>query len=159
MRAAEIAHHLIQAGPLADPQRVKRYLVMAGNNALQAAAYEEARRHFAAALAYHDQGSREHAELMLDLATAERGLGNWDQALAHWRYAVGIFTALGDCEATGNVFFEMFEGLLWSGRGARGGGNRATGPGGIAGRLRQPRASAGRHRADQERGRKARGGA
>jgi tetratricopeptide (TPR) repeat protein len=116
-RAAEIAHHLIQAGPLSDPQRVKRYLVLAGRNALQAAAYEEARRHLSAAVAYHERGSRDYAELLLDLATAERGLGDWNQALAHWREAVDLFTAMGDCEATGNIFFEMFEGLLWSGRG------------------------------------------
>ena len=34
----------------------------------------------------------------------------------HWNSAVELYSSLGDCEATGNVFFEMFEGLLWAGR-------------------------------------------
>ncbi len=118
VRAAEIAHHLVAAGPSADRQKVARYLALAGKNALAAAAYEEARRHVGAALGLRD--AREpgpRAELLLDMATADRGLGNWDEAFALWQQAVDVFSAAGDSAATGCVFFEMFEGLLWSGRG------------------------------------------
>ena len=45
-RAATIAHHLLEAGPAADPKRTFRYFVMAGEAALESAAYEEALRSF-----------------------------------------------------------------------------------------------------------------
>jgi len=114
--AAEVAHHLVAAGSLPDRQRVVSYLVLAGREALHSAAYEEARRHLTGALSHQDGDLRGRAELRLDLATAERGLGNWDQAFAHWNQAVSLFSDMGDCEATGNAFFQMFEGMLWSGR-------------------------------------------
>ena len=117
-RAGEIAHHLVAAGPAADQRKVARYLALAGKNALAAAAYEEARRNVSAALELRngrDSGSR--AELLLDMATADRGLGNWDEAFALWQHALNVYSAAGNSAATGCVFFEMFEGLLWSGRG------------------------------------------
>ena len=40
--AAKIAHHLIEAGPAADPKRTFRYLLMAGTFAQDSAAFEEA---------------------------------------------------------------------------------------------------------------------
>ena len=116
VRAAEIADHLIQAGSLADQQMLVHYLGAAGNNALEAAAYDEACRHFAGALSSQGCSPRQRADLTLGMATALRGLGNWDEAFANWNSAVDLYSSLGDCEATGNVFFEMFEGLLWSGR-------------------------------------------
>ena len=116
VRAAEIADHLMQAGSLADPQTLVHYLGVAANNALEAAAYDEARRHFAGALSSQGCTPRQRADLTLGLATALRGLGSWDEALVHWNSAVELYSSLGDCEATGNVFFEMFEGLLWAGR-------------------------------------------
>ena len=70
VRAAEIADHLIQAGSLADPQMLVHYLGTAGNNALEAAAYDEARRHFAGALSCQGCGPRQRADLTLGLATA-----------------------------------------------------------------------------------------
>jgi tetratricopeptide (TPR) repeat protein len=117
-RAAAIAHHLVSAGPLADRSRAARYLALSAKNALAAAAYEEARRDLGAAAALGDSGDRAaRAQQLLDMATADRGLGNWDEAFALWNEAVNLYSALGDSEATGCVFFEMFEGLLWSGRG------------------------------------------
>jgi tetratricopeptide (TPR) repeat protein len=117
VRAAEIAHHLIQAGSMAEGQKTALYLGLAGKNALQAAAYEEAERHVSAALTYQngaDPGRR--ADLLLDMAAAARGLGDWTQAFSYWNQAVDLYTTVGDSQATGNVFFEMFEGLVWSGR-------------------------------------------
>jgi tetratricopeptide (TPR) repeat protein len=118
VRAADIANHLIAAGQPQVRQKAARYLAIAGRNALGADAYEEARRHFETALSFQkgaDAASR--AQLLLDVATADRGLGNWDAALARWKEAVDLYAAAGDSGASGCVFFEMFEGLVWSGRG------------------------------------------
>ena len=51
-RAGEIADHLLKAGSFADDQRLVRYLTLAGKSALEAAAFEEARRSFRSALAH-----------------------------------------------------------------------------------------------------------
>jgi tetratricopeptide (TPR) repeat protein len=116
-RAAEIANHLIKAGSLADGQKIPLYLGMAGKNALQGAAYEEAHGHLSAALTYYKSAdSPRRADLLLDLAAAARGLGNWSEAFSCWNQAIDLYTAAGDSQATGCVFFDLFEGLVWSGR-------------------------------------------
>jgi tetratricopeptide (TPR) repeat protein len=116
-RAAEIAHHLVQAGSAADGRRVVHYLALAGKGALQAAAYEEALRHFESALSHREAiDSRQQAELLSHLAMTERSLGQWDEALAHWREALDIYISLGDRELIGSVSFEIVESLIWAGR-------------------------------------------
>jgi AAA ATPase-like protein len=82
--AGEIAHHLVQAGSLAETQRVVHYLTLAGSGALAAVAYDEALRHFAAALSYRDAlDARQQAQLMKHLSRAKRGLGRQDEAVDH----------------------------------------------------------------------------
>src|SRR5262249_4230416 len=53
-RASELAHHLLKAGSLADTPKVVQYLTVAGQRALEAAAYEDALRQFQSALAHGD---------------------------------------------------------------------------------------------------------
>jgi AAA ATPase domain len=53
-RASEIAHHLVKAGSLADIQRVVQYLTLAGQRALEAAAYEDGLCQFQSALSHGD---------------------------------------------------------------------------------------------------------
>ena len=75
-RASEIAHHLAKAGALADTPRVVQYLTLAGQRALEAAAYEDALRQFQAALSHGDAlDARQRAQLSTHLARAKRGLG------------------------------------------------------------------------------------
>ena len=60
-RAGEIADHLLKAGSFADRQRLVRCLTLAGKGALEAAAFEEARRSFQSALSHPgavDKGER-----------------------------------------------------------------------------------------------------
>lgn len=45
-RASEIANHLLKAGSFADEQQLVRNLTLAGNSAVVAAAFEEARSSF-----------------------------------------------------------------------------------------------------------------
>jgi tetratricopeptide (TPR) repeat protein len=115
--AAEIAHHLVQAGSSADAQRVVQSLALAGHYALEAAAYEEALRHFESALLHGDAiDLRRRAELLSCLALAQRGLGRWDDALASWRDALDICTNLGDHELVDGICFKIVVMLMWVGR-------------------------------------------
>ena len=82
-RAGDIADHLLKAGAFADDRKLVRWLTLAGKGALEAAAFEEARRSFQSALSH--QGAIEAGErvdLLTSLAMAERGLDHWDVAIA-----------------------------------------------------------------------------
>ncbi len=73
-RAGEITDHLLKAESFVDRQKLVRWLTLAGKSALDAAAFEEARRNFRSALSH--QGAveaRERADLLANLAMAERG--------------------------------------------------------------------------------------
>jgi tetratricopeptide (TPR) repeat protein len=116
-RAEEIADHLLKAGSFADGSRVVRYLFLAGKSALEAAAFEEARRSFRSALSY--QGAvepKEKADLLASLAMAERGLDQWDAVLANLRDALEIHTNLGDREMVVGSFAKLTSALISAGR-------------------------------------------
>ncbi|MGA6970496.1 MAG: AAA family ATPase [Candidatus Binatus sp.] len=116
-RAGEIADHLLKAGSFADSRKVGRYLFLAGKSALEAAAFEEARRSFRSALS--NQGAvelKEKADLLTSLAMAELGLDQLDAALAHLREAVEIFINLDDREMVGRGFTRLTGALISAGR-------------------------------------------
>ena len=82
-RAGEITDHLLKAGSFVDGQKLVRWLTLAGKSALEAAAFEEARRNFQSALSHKGAvDPRQRADLLASLAMAERGLDHWDVALA-----------------------------------------------------------------------------
>ncbi len=54
--------------------------------------------------------------MLADLATTERSLGKWQDALGHWREALELYTALGNRLAAGNVYIAIVEALSWAGR-------------------------------------------
>jgi tetratricopeptide (TPR) repeat protein len=116
-RAGEISDHLLKAGSFADKRILVRYLTLAGKNALEAAAFEEAGRYFRSALSY--QGAvdqREKADLLASLAIAELGLQRWDAAVANFREVLEIYTNLGDRESIGSGFAELADAFVWVGR-------------------------------------------
>jgi tetratricopeptide (TPR) repeat protein len=116
-RAGEIADHLLKAGLFADRQRFVRWLTLAGRNALEAAAYKEARRSFRSALSYPGAiDARERADLLASLALAERGLEGWDAALANLREALNIYIDLDDRKMIGEGFIELTDAFIWAGR-------------------------------------------
>jgi tetratricopeptide (TPR) repeat protein len=116
-RSGEIADHLVKAGSFADPQRLVRYLAIAGKNALQAAAFEEAGANFRSALSRQAAvGTRERADLLACLAMAERGLDQWDAALAHLREVIEIYINLDDREMIGRSSIELTDAFIWAGR-------------------------------------------
>jgi predicted ATPase len=116
-RAGEIADHLIKAGSFTDDRKLVLWLTLAGKGALEAAAFEEARRIFRSALSH--QGAveaGERADLLVSLAIAERGLERWDAALANLREALEIFINLNDREKIGKGSAELTDALIWAGR-------------------------------------------
>jgi predicted ATPase len=115
--AGEIADHLLKAGSFAERQPLVRWLTLAGKNALEAAAFEEARGSFQSALSHSSavDGS-ERADLLAHLAIAEQGLEQWDAALAHLDEALEIYIKLGDLEMIGRTFTELAAAFMSAGR-------------------------------------------
>jgi DNA-binding SARP family transcriptional activator len=115
--AATIANHLLEAGPVAEPKRTFRALVMAGRHALGAAAYEEALHHLDEAAERVEAATPlERAELLDLRADAERSAGHWPEAIPIWHEAVDAYETLGDEEAVGRVGLQAAYTLFWTGR-------------------------------------------
>jgi len=116
-RAADLAHHLYQAGSAADPQKTVHYLVLAGERAFGAAAFEDALRHYENALSLHPTDDRPgRADLLHKRGLALRSLGRWEEALSDWREALAAYEELGDVEAVGRVCHEVALQLTWGAR-------------------------------------------
>lgn len=115
--AADLAHHLYQAGAAADPRKTARYLTMAGEQALGAAAFEDGLRHFNNALSLQPADDRRgHGDLLYGRGLALRSLGRWDEALADWRKALEAYEELGDAEAVGRISSDITAQLAWAAR-------------------------------------------
>jgi len=115
--AADLAHHLYQAGTSADPRKTVHYLMLAGEQAMGAAAFEDALRHYERALSLQpadDRGGR--TDLLYKRGLALHSLGRWDEALADWREALTAYEELGDAEALGRVCRGITVQLLWGAR-------------------------------------------
>jgi tetratricopeptide (TPR) repeat protein len=116
-RAGEIADHLLKAGSFTDDRKLVRWLTLAGKGALEAAAFEEARRNFRSALSHEGAvEAGERADLLASLAMAERGLERLDETIANLREALEIYIKLDDQEMAARSFTGLIEALLWSGR-------------------------------------------
>ncbi len=111
---ADLAHHLYQAGAAADAEKTVKYLALAGNKALTAAAFEDALRLYdeAVALRASDQDATQ-ADLRYQRGMALRSLGRGPEARADWERAVAIFEELGEGESTGEVCEDLSFQLGW----------------------------------------------
>jgi len=100
--AADMAHHLYQAGSAADPQKTVHYLTLAGELALAAVAYEEGARLYQRALQALDlKGKPDEAlrcELLLALGEAQNKAGEGDKAGEAFYQAAGIASETGGAE-------------------------------------------------------------
>jgi predicted ATPase len=115
-RAGEITDHLLKAGSFVDQQKLVRYLTLAGKGALDAAAFEEARRSFQSALSHKgavDSGQR--AALLANLAMAEQGLERWGAVFANLREALDIYVNLGERDMVGKSFTELTDAFISAG--------------------------------------------
>lgn len=93
-RNAEIlARHYCEASPMTLGAKGRRYLALAGRNALDRQANVEAERYLKAALrqgaAEDGAGALSPAELLLDLGRAQHRLGKADDAIATFHEALG----------------------------------------------------------------------
>ena len=119
--AADIAHHLLHAGPSADALTTARYLRMAGEQALTAAAFEEALRHFEGALDLLPEDSlRERAVNLEKMGDALRSLGRPEEAMASWRQALDGYRMLGEMDHVVRLCFQVAGQLAWVGEAPRG---------------------------------------
>ncbi|HVF52747.1 MAG TPA: AAA family ATPase [Actinomycetota bacterium] len=114
--APEIANHLEQAGGSAESEKTFKYLMMAGERALAAAAFEDATRFFESAYSYTDESPRGRADALYGLGIARRSLGFIDEALVKWRAALEIFEELDESTRIAEVCFEISEQLAWASR-------------------------------------------
>ncbi|MDQ3646212.1 MAG: AAA family ATPase [Actinomycetota bacterium] len=116
-RAAQIADHFYQAGAAAPADKTMMFLTLAGDNALRAAAFEDALRFYEEALALLDpEDESGRARLLFKLGTAQRSLGRLDEGLVTWREAVRLYEALGDARQVGAITSESALQLGWAGR-------------------------------------------
>jgi len=119
--AADLAYHLAEGGAGGRGGRLVRYLRMAGDRAMDTAAYAEAADHFARAVALleREAGPTERdretlAELVERLAMALRSQGRWDEALKVMDEALRLYEALGRTDALGRLCGVMSYQLGWA---------------------------------------------
>jgi DNA-binding CsgD family transcriptional regulator/tetratricopeptide (TPR) repeat protein len=98
--AAELAHHCVAAQSILDPQKLVRYSLMAGNQALEAYAYEDALTHFEKALAARegDTLDAEMAEILFGLGQAQIAMFRVKDATGNLRRAWEYFIASGQAD-------------------------------------------------------------
>ncbi len=119
--AADLAYHLARGGAGGQDGRLVRYLRMAGDRAMETAAYAEAADHFARAVSLleREPGAQEQdrgtlAELVERLAMALRSQGRWDEALKVMDEALRLYEALGRTDALGRLCGVMSYQLGWA---------------------------------------------
>jgi len=98
--ASALAYHYFQSGST-DEEKTTRYLLMAGQQALDAGAFDEALAHADKAFTViEDSGPRRRADLVLVRASALRGLGRWEDATRAYDEALEL---LGSLDAPADV--------------------------------------------------------
>jgi class 3 adenylate cyclase/tetratricopeptide (TPR) repeat protein len=115
--AAELAYHLSHAGPEIDRTRLLRYLRLAGERAMQAAAFSDAVSHFERALEMADPNDpNTRAELLEHLAIALRSVGRWEDALRAMDEALTLYEQAGRMEDYGRLCWALVYQLAWAAR-------------------------------------------
>ncbi len=95
-QASQLAHHLYQAGALANPEKTTTYLELAAAQARAGSAHEEALEHLDRALSLWEQQTNLRAAQLLDQrASTLRSLGRPDEAVASYRKAIDLYEAVG----------------------------------------------------------------
>ena len=114
-RASALAHHLYEAGSVADEAKTIRYLILAGEESLETGAFEEARRDFDLAMSLLPGEEREtRASLLLQRGLAQRSLGLWKEAIDDWEAALPIYEALVDLQGICSICQELVRLYIWT---------------------------------------------
>jgi len=94
--ALPLAHHLYQAGAVADPEKTATYLMLAAKRAAAGAAHEDALAHLDNALAlWEGERSVRVAELTAQRAGVLRSIGRRREAVEGYRTAIALFESAG----------------------------------------------------------------
>jgi predicted ATPase len=102
--AADVAYHLAQSGATADPVKLAGYLALAGDRAMEQAAFDEALGHYENGLSLLDPDDH-HA---VAIGKEKRGfalqsLGRVDEAVASWREAMDLYAEVGAVDTLANI--------------------------------------------------------
>ncbi len=93
-QASSLAHHLYQAGAMADRERTTGYLLMAAKQARTGSAHEEALEYVDRAISlWEGETSLRVAELMNDRANTLRNMGRTEEAVISYRHAIDLLEA------------------------------------------------------------------
>jgi class 3 adenylate cyclase/tetratricopeptide (TPR) repeat protein len=115
--AADLAYHLFHAGQYGDRASLVRYLTIAGDRALDAAAFDDAVGQFQHALSLIPAAANAgRAELLERLSMALRSVGRWDDALRTMYEALDSYEALERAEDIGRLAWAMAYQLTWNSR-------------------------------------------
>ena len=118
--AALLAHHLFQAGSIADAGKTLGYLSTAGRQALATAAFEEAVAHFTSALTLERLDEQVRTDLLYARGGALRSLAQGDDAIADWEEALSGYETLGDAAGMARTVWDLGWTFIWHDRGADG---------------------------------------
>ena len=98
----------------ADPEKTVRYLSLAGEGALGAAAADEARRYFDDALSLDIDDEETQAKLLLGRGHSYAALGRAEEALRDLEAALSVFEQLKASETVAAICCELTPLLWWS---------------------------------------------
>jgi tetratricopeptide (TPR) repeat protein len=116
-RPSEIAAHLLQAGAAAEADRTLGYLEQAAEQAMDAAAFEEALRAIDDALSIVGDGDPlRRARLRERQGHALRAFGRFDDSLSIWSEVVDVYSEHGEVQAAGDLCWLMGYQLVWLNR-------------------------------------------
>jgi Protein kinase domain/AAA ATPase domain len=113
--AAELAHHLYEAGAAADVDEARLWSTTAGRQAVDAAAFEEGLGHVERAYSVDEDAPPPDQTLALERIRAEAlfGIGEWDGARAVWLHSLEIASDLSDIDAFVEIVMDLGIVLLW----------------------------------------------
>jgi serine/threonine protein kinase/tetratricopeptide (TPR) repeat protein len=112
--AADVAHHLVEAGSLADSSRTARWLARAGTSSAAAAAMQEAVEYYDAALSLLDSEEREaRARLLHRRGSARLSLGRREEFVEDLTGAFEMLEELGLGADAAAVLSELSYVLIW----------------------------------------------
>ena len=118
-RAAELGRHLYLAGGVADEEKTVKYLDLAGRQALETGAYEEALQCCEDALSLLNEETElvaERADLLFRRALAKKGVGRRDGIEVDLRAAFELHEQLGRRDEISDVCAELAYFLVWASR-------------------------------------------
>lgn len=119
--AAAIAHHLYEAGPVADETRTIRFLILAADHAMEAGAVEGGLAHLERALSLvRDDDPETRATLLWKFGLAHRSHGQLTAAIQDWESALQLRETGADHAAIAALCLELTHSYVWTAQPALG---------------------------------------